>query len=128
MRKPRFIRQESWRYKRVKENWRKPKGGSSRMRRRMGGLPPLVSVGYGAPKSGRGLHPSGFREVLVYNPSQLEGLNPGSEAVRIASTVGERKRLAILERAESLGLKVLNPPRAAEESASEGAPLEGSER
>ncbi|MGC8849409.1 MAG: 50S ribosomal protein L32e [Candidatus Bathyarchaeia archaeon] len=128
MKKPRFIRQESWRYKRVKDNWRKPKGGSSRMRKRMSGLPPLVSVGYGASRTGRGLHPSGLREVLVYNPSQLEGLNPEGQAVRIAATVGERKRLLILEKAEGLGLKVLNPPRKAEESISEEAPLEVSEK
>jgi len=25
-RKPNFVRQESWRYKRISESWRKPKG------------------------------------------------------------------------------------------------------
>lgn len=79
------------------------------MRRRMGGLPPLVSVGYGAPRTCRSLHPSGFREILIYNPNQLDGLNPEEEAVRVASNVGERKKLAILEKAKRLGLKVLNP-------------------
>ncbi|NIQ32723.1 MAG: 50S ribosomal protein L32e, partial [Nitrososphaeria archaeon] len=53
-RKPKFARQESWRYKRVNERWRKPKGGSSRMRRRKSGLPPIVSIGYGTPKAERG--------------------------------------------------------------------------
>jgi large subunit ribosomal protein L32e len=127
LKKPSFIRQESWRYRRVKDKWRRPKGGSSRMRKRISGLPPLVSVGYGSPRTARGIHPSGLREVLVYNPGQLDGLNPREEAVRIASTVGERKRLAIIEKAVSLGLKVLNPPRTAEEARLEEAPLEGSE-
>jgi len=44
--KPKFKRQESWRYIRVKSSWRKPKGKSSRMRRRIKGWPKLVSVGY----------------------------------------------------------------------------------
>lgn len=89
------------------------------MRRKISGLPPLVSVGYGSPKSTRGLHPSGYKEVIIYNPNQLEELNPETEAIRIASTVGERKRLAIIEKAEKLGLKVLNPLRMAEETAPE---------
>jgi len=43
-------------------------------------------------------------------------LNPETEAVRVASAVGERKKLVIIEKAEKLGLKVLNPPKIAEET------------
>ncbi|MEM1559611.1 MAG: 50S ribosomal protein L32e [Candidatus Bathyarchaeia archaeon] len=104
-----FVRQESWRYARVDENWRKPRGVSSKMRRRMRGWPRIVSIGYGSPRIVRGLHPSGFREVLVYREEDLEGLDPERDAVRIAHTVGMRKRRAILDKARKLGLKVLNP-------------------
>jgi len=45
----------------------------------------------------------------VYNVSQLDGLDPKRHAVRIARRVGERKRMEILERADDLDLKVLNP-------------------
>jgi len=45
----------------------------------------------------------------VYNVSQLEGLDPKRHAIRIAHRVGDRKRLEILERADDLDLKVLNP-------------------
>lgn len=109
MKSPRFVRQESWRYVRVKENWRKPRGVSSKMRRRKKGWPAVVDVGYGKPRAVRGLHPSGFREVLVYNPRDLEKLNPERDAVRIAHTVGLRKRRLIIQRAAELKLKVLNP-------------------
>src|SRR5438034_580225 len=34
--KPEFGRQESWRYKRVKENWRRPRGVTSKMRKEEG--------------------------------------------------------------------------------------------
>lgn len=104
-----FVRQESWRYIRIKENWRKPRGVSSKMRRHIRGWPKMVSIGYGTPRIVRGLHPSGFREVLVYNERDLDGLNPERDAIRIAHTVGMRKRKVILDKARRLGLKVLNP-------------------
>lgn len=110
-RKPRFTRQESWRYIRVKDSWRKPKGKTSRMRRKIKGWPSLVSVGYGNARAKRGLHPSGLRETLVHSPQDLYGLDPSKEAIRIASTVGEKKRLEIMSKADELNLKVLNPLR-----------------
>ncbi len=108
-RRPEFVRQESWRYKRIKPSWRKPKGIDSKMRLRAKGWPKIVKVGYRGPAAVRGLHPSGFRDVLVYNVSDLEHLNPETDAARIAHTVGARKRMEILAKAKELGIKVLNP-------------------
>lgn len=98
-------------YKRVKDSWRKPKGGDSKMRKEKSGKPPLVKVGRRKPKSQRGVHPSGYEEVLVENPEDLEDVDPEKEAVRIGSSVGGRKRGHILERADDLEIKVLNPGR-----------------
>ena len=106
--KPQFIRQESWRYKRVHASWRRPTGKDSKMRRKLGGRPKLVEAGYSSPKAVRGIHPSGYRDVLVYNPKDLEKITSG-EAVRVAHTVGLRKKLAILQKADELNLRVLNP-------------------
>ena len=107
-RRPEFVRQESWRYKRVKPSWRKPKGIDSKMRLRVKGWPKIVKIGYRGPAAVRGLHPSGFRDVLVYNASDLEHLNPQTDAARIAHIVGGRKRMEILAKAKELGIKVLN--------------------
>ncbi|MHA1583070.1 MAG: 50S ribosomal protein L32e [Candidatus Baldrarchaeia archaeon] len=107
--KPGFVRYESWRYKRVKPNWRKPKGIDSKVREKRKGWIKMPDVSYRSPKVVRGLHPSGFEEVLVYRPEDLEKLDPTKHAVRIAHTVGTRKRLVILEKAEELELVVLNP-------------------
>ena len=108
-RRPKLVRQESWRYIRLKPNWRKPRGKDSKVRLQKSGWPPLVKVGYRTPRAYRGLHPSGYREVLVYRVEDLTGLNPEIHAVRIAGSVGSAKRLKIMEEAEKLGLKILNP-------------------
>jgi large subunit ribosomal protein L32e len=69
----------------------------------------MPSVGYRSPSKLRNLHPSGLQEVIVHNIRQLEGLHPKFNAVRIGRRVGDRKRIDILDRADELGLRVLNP-------------------
>lgn len=107
--KPKFKRQESWRYKRVKENWRKPCGIDSKMRKKVKGWPPSPEVGYRSPKKIRGLHPSGYVEVRVQTVEDLNGLDPKTQAIRIARTVGGKKRVEILALADERGIHVLNP-------------------
>ena len=69
----------------------------------------MPSVGYGAPRQLRFLHPSGFKEVLVSSLKDLEKVDPKTEAIKIAHTVGKKKRQEILKKAEELKIKVLNP-------------------
>jgi len=107
--RPKFVRQESWRYKRLKPTWRIPRGKSGRVRRSKEGWPPLVKIGYARPASIRGLHPSGMREVMVHRPQDLEQIDPKVQAGRIAHTVGENKRLLILDEAERRGIHLFNP-------------------
>lgn len=108
-RKPEFRRHEAHKKLRLRDkSWRRPRGLDSKLRKRYGGRK-VVCAGYGGPKAVRGLHASGFREVLVSTPSQLEGLDAATHAVRIASTVGLKKRLIIEEKAKEKGLLVLNP-------------------
>jgi large subunit ribosomal protein L32e len=114
-RRPAFVRQESWRYKRLDESWRRPRGKDSKMRLQKRGRPPLVKIGYRTPRKFRGLHPSGFREVLISNIKEIEGLDPSIHALRLAGTLGRKTREKIYEKAVELGFKVLNPPRVAEE-------------
>ncbi|MEM3536822.1 MAG: 50S ribosomal protein L32e [Candidatus Bathyarchaeia archaeon] len=106
--KPDFVRHESWRYDRLKENWRRPKGIDNKMRRKIKGWPQTVNIGYRGPKAARGLHPSGFEEVLVHNVDELKKVNPKIQAVRIAHTVGRRTRLQILAEARKKKITVLN--------------------
>lgn len=108
--RPEFVRQESWRYKRLDPGWRRPRGKDSRMRLQKGGAPPLVKIGYRTDKRYRGLHPSGFEEVLVERVEELERIDPSRQAIRIAATLGRLKRMRITEVAMEKGIRVLNPP------------------
>lgn len=106
--RPAFKRQEWFRYQKLGEAWRRPKGIHSKMRRGMKRRPPMVEIGYGGPALVRGLHPSGFEEVMVYNVDGLEDIDPKTQAARIGGTVGVKKRIAIENRAKELGIRVLN--------------------
>lgn len=106
--RPKFVRQESWRYIRLAENWRKPKGIDNKMRKQVSGVPPLVKVGYRGPKKARGLHPSGYKDKLIHNIRDLEKLDPKTDAARIGHSVGRRKRIDIVNKADALGIKVFN--------------------
>jgi len=125
--KPDFKRQESWRYKRVKENWRKPRGIDSKMRKKVKGWPPSPEAGYRGPKKIRGLHPSGYAEVRVQTVDDLINIDPEMQAIRIARTVGAKKRVEISVRAEERGIHILNPRRVKELEEFEEEEVEGEE-
>ncbi|MFU8867631.1 50S ribosomal protein L32e [Natronococcus sp.] len=107
--KPQFNRQDYHKKKRTPESWRRPRGQLSKQRRGIKGKGPKVQAGYRTPESVRGKHPSGFDEVYVENTDDLEGVDGDTEAVRISSSVGARKRERIEEQAEEQGVRVLNP-------------------
>ena len=123
--KPNFRRQESWRYKRVKESWRRPRGIDSKMRKKVKGWPSSPTVGYRSPKETRKLHPSGYEEVLVKNVDDVRKVDPEAQAIRIAHQIGGRKRVGISAMADELKIHVLNPMKAMEleEGAEEGLDL-----
>ncbi|MFC7073861.1 50S ribosomal protein L32e [Halovenus rubra] len=107
--KPQFNRQDYHKKKRVPTSWRRPRGQLSRQRKGIKGKGDTVQAGFRSPTAVRGLHPSGFEEVRVHNTDDLEGVNPDTQAVRIASKVGGRKREQIEEVAEDREIRVLNP-------------------
>jgi large subunit ribosomal protein L32e len=107
--KPAFRRQDYHKKKRVPASWRKPRGNLSKQRRGIKGKGAMVEAGFRSPTAARGLHPSGFEEVYVHNTDDLEGVDPASQAVRIASKVGGRKRELIEDECEDREIRVLNP-------------------
>ena len=106
---PAFKRTEWFRYKRLsRSGWRAPHGMDNKQRRNYKYRSSLVRVGHGKVAVARGLHPSGFKEVMVHNTNDLELIDPETEAARVGKTVGGRKREQIYSRADELGIRVLN--------------------
>lgn len=106
--RPNFRRQEWFRYKKLGKSWRRPRGLHSKMRKGMKYRSKMASVGFRSPTKVRGLHPSGFEEVLIHNRKELELLDPRKQAARIGHSVGTRKRIDIEIRAEEIGIRILN--------------------
>jgi large subunit ribosomal protein L32e len=107
--KPQFHRQDYHMKKRTPTSWRRPRGGLSKQRIGIKGKGDTVEAGFRTPTAVRGKHPSGFEEVHVHNVDDLEGVDGDTEAVRIASKVGARKREQIEKEAEDADIRVLNP-------------------
>lgn len=106
---PSFRRTEWYRYKRLsRSGWRAPHGMDNKQRKNLKYRSSLVRVGHGKVSAARGLHPSGFREIMVHNAGDLEVIDPETEAARVGGTVGGRKRENIYSRADELGIRVLN--------------------
>ena len=106
---PSFRRTEWFRYKRLsRSGWRAPHGMDNKQRKNLKYRSSLVRVGHGKVSAAHGLHPSGFREVMVHNTGDLEAIDPETEAARVGGTVGGRKCESIYSRADELGIRVLN--------------------
>jgi large subunit ribosomal protein L32e len=94
--------------KQLSDSWRKPKGQHNKQREQKKAKGALPKPGFGSPIAVRGMHPSGFFEVLISSVKELEGIDPKTHAIRIGATVGERTRPGLQEKAIAEGFKVLN--------------------
>lgn len=107
--KPTFKRTCSHKFKRLDSNWRRPRGLQGKQRQKYVAKGALAQVGYGSPAVVKGLHPSGYADVLISNVAEIELVDPSIEAIRIASSVGAKKKAMIEAKARELGIKILNP-------------------
>lgn len=107
--KPQFKRAACHKFKRLDDNWRRPRGTQGKQRRKYVSKGALAQVGYGSPAAVKGLHPSGYSDVLISSIAELELVDPSYEAIRIAAKIGARKKAIILAKASELGIRVLNP-------------------
>ncbi|MFP3950138.1 MAG: eL32 family ribosomal protein [Candidatus Micrarchaeia archaeon] len=94
------------RMKSVKPRWRKQRGEDNKKRQKKAFFGASPKVGNKNAREMRGLHVLGLPEILVSNPSELEGAE--EILVRIAAGVGKRKRGEIIKKAEEMNLRVLN--------------------
>ncbi|MFW9971772.1 MAG: 50S ribosomal protein L32e [Candidatus Odinarchaeota archaeon] len=106
--RPSFRRVESWRLKRVPDSWRKARGIDSQTRAKEKSGVKSPNIGYRNPKKVRGLHPSGYKEVRVIKIQDLKNLNKNRHAIKIASKLGSKKRVALIDYCQKRGFKILN--------------------
>ncbi len=107
--RPTFRRIESWRYKRVKERWRKARGIDSKTRKKKGGWPISPMIGFRSPKKVRYQSSSGKEEILIFSPVDLSLIDSNRQVGRIAANIGRKKREKIIMEAELLNIRILNP-------------------
>lgn len=107
-RKPEFVRQDAHKVKSLERKWRKPKGIHSKMRHKFKGYRKLVSKGYKSPADVRGLSGKGMEMILINNTDDLQKLNAKTQAAVIAKTVGMRKKLAIVDKANEMNIAITN--------------------
>jgi len=68
----------------------------------------VVQPGFRGPASVRGLHPSGFEEVMIHNAKEVDNVDPKTQAIRISSKVGDKKREIIVKKADELKIRIFN--------------------
>ncbi|KAL4193544.1 hypothetical protein AMTRI_Chr06g177260 [Amborella trichopoda] len=105
-----FKRPQSDRKISVKENWRRPKGIDSRVRRKFKGVTLMPNIGYGSNKKTRHYLPNGFKKFVVHNANELDLLlmHNRTFCAEIAHNVSTLKRKSIVERAAQLDIAVTN--------------------
>jgi large subunit ribosomal protein L32e len=106
--RPSFRRVESWRYKRVKDSWRKARGIDSQTRKKKKSGVKSPTIGYRGPKKVRGLHPSGYKEVRITTIDDLTNLNKNEHALKISGKLGAKKRIVLMDYCQKRGFKILN--------------------
>ncbi|GFQ00128.1 60S ribosomal protein l32-1 [Phtheirospermum japonicum] len=105
-----FKRVQSDRFVSLKENWRRPKGIDSRVRRKFKGCTLMPNIGYGSDKKTRHYLPNGFKKFVVHNVKELEVLMMHNRiyCAEVAHNVSTKKRKDIVERAAQLDIAVTN--------------------
>ncbi len=97
-----FLRRDSFRFgkfnRKKNQKWRKPTGRDNKMREKRRGYSAVVSIGY--KNSDR------KEQIIIKNLNDLEKVTKND--LIILGKIGKKKRLEIMEKAKSKGIKFSN--------------------
>ena len=106
--KPDFTRQDNHKKPKLGDRWRKPKGLQSKMRLHLRGYKRSPEVGWGSPKEVKGLTSEGLRPVHIMSLKDISSLKKETDAVIIASNIGKRKRLSLVQALLEKKIAIIN--------------------
>lgn len=105
--KPTFTRTDVHRYN-FTPKWRKARGLHNKIRLNIKGHEKAPSQGYRSPVLARGLTRKGLQPVLVYTINDLRIIDSKKQVALIASNLGTKKRVELLNEALKLNVQVEN--------------------
>lgn len=105
-----FKRHHSDRYKKLRTTWRHPRGLDNRVRKKHRGVAEMPGKRFRTPQILKDILPCGLRDVIIRTVDDLKALTSVNRryCATIASTVGARSRIQIVNEAKLLGIHVTN--------------------
>lgn len=107
IKKPKFLRQDANRLH-LPQKWTRPRGIHSKMRLKIKGHKKRPSTGYGSPRRVKYALRNGLLPQLIQNKNALNTIDLRTKTPVISSSVGDKKRLEILEYALSKNISIAN--------------------
>ena len=106
--KPNFVRQDAHKKSKLKKRWIKPRGLDSKMRYRFKGYRRSPSKGWKSPKSVRSSCSNGLMPIIIKSINELNNIDKEKQGIIIAKSVGSKKRIDIIKKAQELNLQIIN--------------------
>ena len=105
--KPKFLRQDFHKKKRISPRWRSARGLQSKIRLAVKGYRKKPKIGYGTNLKIKNMHPTGIIPIRVFNITDLKKINKETQGIIIAK-IGLKNKLKLIEYAIKEKITILN--------------------
>ena len=108
---PKFLKRTWSRYSKLGKGrkkiqaWKRPTGRHNKMRNKMRGYSPVVSIGYKGVTKSRGKIQE-KKPRLIYNLSDLEKIR--KDEIAVIGKIGKKKKIEIAKKAKEMKIKIYN--------------------
>ena len=106
--RPKFKRDGYGKRKRISSEWKRPTGRHNKMKDKKAGHRRMPMPGFRSNRLVRGLHYSGLMPILIKTLSDVARLDRKTQGAIVASSIGGRKKLLILDSLKKANVPVLN--------------------